>query len=160
MLSIVLPCFALFCPASVGLSACNQCLLYALSSLASTALFCHLLFYSTLTFTLITCPAQCACQPCNCLLIFLVVRLVKARCRRWQLIKCRKCQKSLIIQMAMWLIGASDSTNDQRKLNFTAVADEVSVVVCKENVVHIWGLPTVVVHFMSPYLCLVCVCSE
>ena len=103
---------------------------------------------------------SCACQPCNCLLIFLVVRLVKARCRRWQLIKCRKCQKSLIIQMAMWLIGASDSTNDQRKLNFTAVADEVSVVVCKENVVHIWGLPTVVVHFMSPYLCLVCVCSE
>ena len=58
VLSIVLPCFALFCPASVGLSACNQCLLYALSSLASTALFCHLLFYSTSTFTLITCPVH------------------------------------------------------------------------------------------------------
>ena len=41
--------------------------------------------------------------------------------------------------MAMWLIGASDSTNDQRKLNFTAVADEVSVVVCKENVVYVSG---------------------
>ena len=60
----------------------------------------------------------------------------------------------------MWLIGASDSTNDQRKLNFTAVADEVSAVVCKENVVYIWGLPTVVVYLMSPYLCLVCVWSE
>ena len=74
--------------------------------------------------------------------------------------KVQKCQKSLIIQMAMWLIGASDSTNDQRKLNFTAVADEVSVVVCKENVVHIWGLPTVVVYLMSPYLCLVCIWSK
>ena len=62
--------------------------------------------------------------------------------------------------MAMWLIGASDSTNDRRKLNFTAVADKVSVVACKENVVHIWGLPTVVVYLMSPYLCLVCVWSE
>ena len=58
--------------------------------------------------------------------------------------------------MTMWLIGASDSTNDQRKLNFTAVADEVSVVVCKENVVYIWGLPTVLdVSISVPCLCLV-----
>ena len=59
----------------------------------------------------------------------------------------------------MWLIGASDSTNDQRKLNFTAVADEVSVVVCKENVVHIWGLPdcsgVLDVSISVPCLCLV-----
>ena len=60
--------------------------------------------------------------------------------------------------MAMWLIGASDSTNDQRKLNFTAVADEVSVVVCEENVVYISG--DYLLYLMSPYLCLVCVCSE
>ena len=98
VLSIVLPCFALFCPASVGLSACNQCLLYALSSLASTALFCHLLFYSTSTFTLITCHAHA--NPVIVLSFFLV---------------CSACQGQEVQEVAMDKVQkmpeVSDNTN-------------------------------------------------